>query len=101
MDSKEYAKECQDIKEDIKKKNDQLNDINAKIAEYAMIKHINDRVDETVNFANSLSESIEKVYDHLISLTDKMIKYSHHMKELELRIVDLENQLKKKEEDNI
>ena len=65
MDSKEYAKECQDIKEDIKKKNDQLNDINAKIAEYAMIK------------------------------------YSHHMKELELRIVDLENQLKKKEEDNI
>ena len=34
MDSKEYAKECQDIKEDI----------NAKIAEYAMIKHINDRV---------------------------------------------------------
>lgn len=97
MDSKEYAKECQDIK----KKNDQLNDINAKIAEYAMIKHINDRVDETVNFANSLSESIGKVYDHLISLTDKMIKYSHHMKELELRIVDLENQLKKKEEGNI
>ena len=56
---------------------------------------------ETVNFANSLSESIGKVYDHLISLTDKMIKYSHHMKELELRIVDLENQLKKKEEGNI
>lgn len=104
MLTKEEYEKKQDIENDIKEKDKKIREIDERIATYSIIKHINDRVESIVKFANSLSESIGKVYDHLIGLTDKMIKYSNHMKELELRIIDLEKQveqLKKEKESNI